>query len=121
MKIKILGIVGSAAIVVVIALSLINFGNYHSLLPERPAKAEQCDSVELIDCAEQCDSIELNEVTEQVMNETNNEMTTSEQTAEQTTEQTTEEVAIDAIPELTTDKIRVVGVAPEATAEEVEE
>ena len=51
------------------------------------------------------------------MNETNNEMTTSEQT----TEQTTEEVAIDAIPELTTDKIRVVGVAPEATAEEVEE
>lgn len=117
MKIKILGIVGSAAIVVVIALSLINFGNYHSLLPERPAKAEQCDSVELIDCAEQCDSIELNEVTEQVMNETNNEMTTSEQTSEQTTE----EVAIDAIPELTTDKIRVVGVAPEATAEEVEE
>lgn len=117
MKIKILGIVGSAAIVVVIALSLINFGNYHSLLPERPTKAEQCDSVELIDCAEQCDSIELNEVTEQVMNETNNEMTTSEQT----TEQTTEEVAIDAIPELTTDKIRVVGVAPEATAEEVEE
>ena len=117
MKIKILGIVGSAAIVVVIALSLINFGNYHSLLPERPAKAEQCDSVELIDCAEQCDSIELNEVTEQVMNETNNEMTTSEQT----TAQTTEEVAIDAIPELTTDKIRVVGVAPEATAEEVEE
>lgn len=117
MKIKILGIVGSAAIVVVIALSLINFGNYHSLLPERPAKAEQCDSIELIDCAEQCDSIELNEVTEQVMNETNNEMTTSEQT----TEQTTEEVAIDAIPELTTDKIRVVGVAPEATAEEVEE
>ena len=117
MKIKILGIVGSAAIVVVIALSLINFGNYHSLLPERPAKAEQCDSVELIDCAEQCDSIELNEVTEQVMNETNNEMTTSEQT----TEQTTEEVAIDAIPELSTDKIRVVGVAPEATAEEVEE
>ncbi|MBQ2414050.1 MAG: hypothetical protein II315_03910 [Rikenellaceae bacterium] len=113
MKIKILGIVGSAAIVVVIALSLINFGNYHSLLPERPAKTEQCDSVELIDCAEQCDSIELNEVTEQVMNETNNEMTTSEQT--------TEEVAIDAIPELTTDKIRVVGVAPEATAEEVEE
>ena len=117
MKIKILGIVGSAAIVVVIALSLINFGNYHSLLPERPAKAEQCDSVELIDCAEQCDSIELNEVTEQVMNETNNEMTTSEQT----TEQTTEEVAIDAIPELTTDKIRVVGVAAEATAKEVEE
>ena len=117
MKIKILGIVGSAAIVVVIALSLINFGNYHSLLPERPAKAEQCNSVELIDCAEQCDSIELNEVTEQVMNEMNNEMTTSEQT----TEQTTEEVAIDAIPELTTDKIRVVGVAPEATAEEVEE
>ena len=32
---KIFGIIASAAIVVVIALSLINFGNYRSLLPER--------------------------------------------------------------------------------------
>lgn len=36
---KIFGIIASATIVVVIALSLINFGNYHSLLPERPAEA----------------------------------------------------------------------------------
>ncbi len=32
---KIFGIIASAAIVVVIALMLINFGNYRSLLPER--------------------------------------------------------------------------------------
>ncbi|MBQ3255377.1 MAG: hypothetical protein IKB68_04655 [Rikenellaceae bacterium] len=32
---KIFGIIASAAIVVVIALTLINFGNYRSLLPER--------------------------------------------------------------------------------------
>lgn len=32
---KIFGILASAAIVVVIALTLINFGNYRSLLPER--------------------------------------------------------------------------------------
>ncbi len=31
---KIFGIIASAAIVVVIALTLINFGNYRSLLPE---------------------------------------------------------------------------------------
>lgn len=121
MKIKILGIVGSAAIVVVIALSLINFGNYHSLLPERPTKVEQSDSVELIDCVEPSDSIELNEVTEQEMNTENNEMTTAEQTTEQSPKQTTEEVAIDAVPERSTAKIRVVGLAPDATAEKAEE
>lgn len=38
---KIFGIIASAAIVVVIALTLINFGNYRSLLPERPAKVEE--------------------------------------------------------------------------------
>ncbi len=32
---KIFGIIASAAIVVVIALTLINYGNYRSLLPER--------------------------------------------------------------------------------------
>ncbi|MBQ8745142.1 MAG: hypothetical protein IJZ05_02150 [Rikenellaceae bacterium] len=32
---KIFGIIASAAVVVVIALTLINYGNYHSLLPER--------------------------------------------------------------------------------------
>ena len=32
---KIFGIIASAAIVVVIALTLFNFGNYRSLLPER--------------------------------------------------------------------------------------
>ena len=38
---KIFGIIASAAIVVVIALTLINFCNYRSLLPERPAKVEE--------------------------------------------------------------------------------
>ena len=32
---KIFGIIASAAIVVVIAFALLNFGNYRSLLPER--------------------------------------------------------------------------------------
>lgn len=38
---KIFGIIASAAIVAVIALSLINFGNYRSLLPERSVAVEQ--------------------------------------------------------------------------------
>jgi len=38
---KIFGIIASAAVVVVIALTLINYGNYRSLLPERPAKVEE--------------------------------------------------------------------------------
>ena len=35
---KIFGILASAAIVAVIALALINFGNYRSLMPERPTE-----------------------------------------------------------------------------------
>lgn len=46
---KIFGIVATAAIVVVIALTLINFGNYHSLLPERPATVEEVAEVVEID------------------------------------------------------------------------
>lgn len=38
MKTKIFGILATAAIVAVIALSLINVGNYRSLLPARPAR-----------------------------------------------------------------------------------
>ena len=37
---KIFGILASAAIVAVIALAVINFGNYRSLLPERPTVVE---------------------------------------------------------------------------------
>lgn len=37
---KILGIMASAAIVAVIALAVINYGNYRSLLPERPTVVE---------------------------------------------------------------------------------
>lgn len=36
---KIFGIIASAAIVVVIAFALLNFGNYHTLLPEREEPA----------------------------------------------------------------------------------
>ncbi len=46
---KIFGIVATAAIVVVIALTLINFGNYHSLLPERPTEVEVVVEVVEID------------------------------------------------------------------------
>lgn len=46
---KIFGIVATAAIVVVIALTLINFGNYHSLLPERPTEVEEVAEVVEID------------------------------------------------------------------------
>ena len=35
---KIFGILASAAIVAVIALALINFGNYRSLMPELPTE-----------------------------------------------------------------------------------
>lgn len=37
---KIFGIMASAAIVAVIALAVINYGNYRSLLPERPTVVE---------------------------------------------------------------------------------
>lgn len=46
---KIFGIVATAAIVVVIALTLIDYGNYHSLLPERPAAIEEAAEVIEID------------------------------------------------------------------------
>ncbi len=46
---KIFGIVATAAIVVVIALTLINFGNYHSMLPERPTEVEEVVEVVEID------------------------------------------------------------------------
>ncbi len=42
---KIFGIMASAAIVAVIALAVINFGNYHSLLPERPVEVVEIDTV----------------------------------------------------------------------------
>lgn len=47
---KIFGIIASAAIVVVIAFALLNFGNYHTLLPERaePA-AEATEEVATVD------------------------------------------------------------------------
>lgn len=46
---KIFGIIASAAIVVVIALTLINFGNYRSLLPERtePTAAVEIEATEI--------------------------------------------------------------------------
>ena len=49
---KIFGILSSAAIVAVIALALINFGNYRSLMPERPTEIvveqveEQAETIE---------------------------------------------------------------------------
>lgn len=49
---KIFGILASAAIVAVIALALINFGNYRSLMPERPTEIvveqveEQVEAIE---------------------------------------------------------------------------
>lgn len=113
MKIKILGIVGSAAIVVVIALSLINFGNYHSLLPERKVAAEQCDSIE------QNEPI-TDSTTQQTIEEMTSEIATEQTeklTEKQTAEQTEEPIAIDVIPELSTDKIRVVVPATESASE----
>ena len=49
---KIFGILASAAIVAVIALAVINFGNYRSLMPERPTEIvveqveEQAEAIE---------------------------------------------------------------------------
>ena len=64
---KIFGILASAAIVAVIALAVINFGNYRSLLPERPTEivveeqvAEVEPTVEIDSLAvEQTDSLAL--------------------------------------------------------------
>ena len=49
---KIFGILASAAIVVVIALSLLNFGNYRSLLPERTKPTATVEEVVEIEVAE---------------------------------------------------------------------
>ena len=47
---KIFGIIASAAIVVVIAFALLNFGNYHTLLPERAEPvAEATEEVTTVD------------------------------------------------------------------------
>ena len=64
---KIFGIIASAAIVAVIALAVINYGNYRSLLPERPTEivveeqvAEVEPTVEIDSLAvEQTDSLAL--------------------------------------------------------------
>lgn len=49
---KIFGIIASAAIVVVIALTLINFGNYRSLLPERTEPTAAVEEKVAIEVAE---------------------------------------------------------------------
>lgn len=49
---KIFGIIASAAIVVVIALTLINFGNYRSLLPERTEPTAAVEATVEIEVAE---------------------------------------------------------------------
>ncbi len=56
---KIFGIIASAAIVAVIALAVINYGNYRSLLPERPVEVVE-PTVEIDSLAvEQTDSLAL--------------------------------------------------------------
>lgn len=49
---KIFGIIASAAIVVVIALTLINFGNYRSLLPERTEPTAAVEATVKIEATE---------------------------------------------------------------------
>ena len=49
---KIFGIIASAAIVVVIALTLINFGNYRSLLPERTEPTAAVEATAEIEATE---------------------------------------------------------------------
>lgn len=113
MKIKIFGIVATAAIVAVIALALINIGNYHSLLPERKVAAEQCDSIE------QNEPI-TDSTTQQTIEEMTSEIATEQTeklTEKQTAEPTEEPIAIDVIPELSTDKIRVVVPTTESASE----
>ena len=59
---KIFGIIASAAIVAVIALAVINYGNYRSLLPERPVEVVEAiePTVEIDSLAvEQTDSLAL--------------------------------------------------------------
>ncbi|MBR4056113.1 MAG: hypothetical protein IKJ12_05545 [Rikenellaceae bacterium] len=65
---KIFGIIASAAIVVVIALTLINFGNYRSLLPEHtePTAAVEAtveiEATEVDTMATEADSIAVETV-----------------------------------------------------------
>lgn len=55
---KIFGIIASAAIVAVIALAVINYGNYRSLLPERPTVVEVEESVaEVVEPTVEIDSL----------------------------------------------------------------
>ena len=59
---KIFGILASAAIVAVIALALINFGNYRSLMPERPTEivVEQVEEqAEAIDPTTEIDTMAI--------------------------------------------------------------
>lgn len=117
MKIKIFGIVATAAIVAVIALALINIGNYHSLLPERKVAAEQCDSIEQNEpITDSTTQQTIEEMTSEIATE-QTEKLTEKQAAKQTAEPTEEPIAIDVIPELSTDKIRVVVPATESASE----
>lgn len=117
MKIKIFGIVATAAIVAVIALALINIGNYHSLLPERKEAAEQCDSIEQNEpITDSTTQQTIEEMTSEIATE-QTEKLTEKQAAKQTAEPTEEPIAIDVIPELSTDKIRVVVPATESASE----
>lgn len=55
---KIFGIIASAAIVAVIALAVINYGNYRSLLPERPTVVEVEEPVaEVVEPTVEIDSL----------------------------------------------------------------
>ena len=58
---KIFGIIASAAIVVGIALTLINFGNYRSLLPERTEPTAAVEATVEIEATE-ADSIAVETV-----------------------------------------------------------
>ena len=62
---KIFGIIASAAIVVVIAFALLNFGNYHTLLPERAEPvAEATEEVATVDTtAVEADVAEADSIT----------------------------------------------------------
>lgn len=117
MKIKIFGIVATAAIVAVIALALINIGNYHSLLPERKVAAEQCDSIEQNEpITDSTTQQTIEEMTSEIATE-QTEKLTEKQAATHVAEPTEEPIAIDVIPELSTDKIRVVVPATESASE----
>ena len=59
---KIFGIMASAAIVAVIALAVINFGNYRSLLPERPIVVEVEEQVaEVIEPTVEIDTLAVDQ------------------------------------------------------------